>query len=113
MDQFQDEEVGLKEPGLNRLIRRSFKLLGLITYLTTGPKETRAWPIVEGLLAPEAAGKIHSDLERGFIRAETTAYADYDQYAGEQGAKEAGKFRLEGKDYVMRDGDVVHFRFNV
>ncbi len=107
------EEIGQEEPGLDRVIRAGYKLLGLQTYFTAGKTEVRAWTIRVGNTAPQAAGVIHTDFERGFIRAETVAYADYDQYAGEQGAKEAGKFRLEGKDYVMQDGDVVHFRFNV
>lgn len=106
-------ELGQEEPGLARVIRAGYQLLGLQTYFTAGKMEVRAWTIRIGDTAPQAAGVIHTDFERGFIRAETTAYADYDQYGGEQGAKEAGKFRLEGKDYVMHDGDVVHFRFNV
>ncbi len=107
------EEIGQEEPGLDRVIRAGYELLGLQTYFTAGKTEVRAWTIRKGNTAPQAAGVIHTDFERGFIRAETTAYADYDQYGGEQGAKEAGRFRLEGKDYVMQDGDVVHFRFNV
>ncbi len=107
------EEIGQDEPGLDRVIRAGYELLGLQTYFTAGKTEVRAWTIRKGDTAPQAAGVIHTDFERGFIRAETTAYTDYDQYGGEQGAKEAGKFRLEGKDYVMQDGDVVHFRFNV
>ena len=106
-------ELGQSEPGLNRVIRAGYELLGLQTYFTAGKQEVRAWTIRQGFTAPQAAGVIHTDFERGFIRAETTAFTDYDQYGGEQGAKEAGKFRLEGKEYVMRDGDVVHFRFNV
>ncbi len=106
-------EIGQEEPGLDRVIRAGYNLLGLQTYFTAGKTEVRAWTIRKGDTAPKAAGVIHTDFERGFIRAETVAYSDYDQYAGEQGAKEAGKFRLEGKDYVMQDGDVVHFRFNV
>ena len=106
-------ELGQDEPGLNRVIRAGYELLGLQTYFTAGKQEVRAWTIRKGYTAPQAAGVIHTDFERGFIRAETTAFADYDQYGGELGAKEAGKFRLEGKEYVMRDGDVVHFRFNV
>ncbi|MCL4163607.1 UNVERIFIED_CONTAM: hypothetical protein GTU68_035166, partial [Idotea baltica] len=106
-------EIGQQEPGLDRVIRAGYQLLGLQTYFTAGKTEVRAWTIRVGDTAPQAAGVIHTDFERGFIRAETTAYTDYDQYAGEQGAKEAGKFRLEGKDYIMQDGDVVHFRFNV
>lgn len=106
-------EIGQKEPGLDRVIRAGYNLLGLQTYFTAGKTEVRAWTIRKGDTAPKAAGVIHTDFERGFIRAETVAYSDYDQYKGELGAKEAGKFRLEGKDYVMNDGDVVHFRFNV
>jgi GTP-binding protein YchF len=104
-------DMGLSEPGLDRLIRAGYALLGLATYFTAGPKEARAWTIPEGTKAPQAAGVIHGDFEKGFIRAETIAYADYVACGGEQGAKEAGKFRLEGKDYVVQDGDVLHFRF--
>jgi ribosome-binding ATPase len=104
--------LGLSEPGLNRLIRTGFDLLGLQTYFTAGPKETRAWTIHRGDTAPQAAGVIHTDFEKGFIRAETIAFDDYVKYNGETGAKEAGKMRLEGKDYVVQDGDVMHFRFN-
>lgn len=107
------EEIGQQEPGLARVIRAGYELLGLQTYFTAGKTEVRAWTIRKGYTAPQSAGVIHTDFERGFIRAETVAFADYDNFAGEQGAKEAGKFRLEGKDYVMQDGDVVHFRFNV
>jgi len=106
-------EMGLDEPGLNRVIRASYKLLGLQTFFTAGPKEVRAWTVRQGALAPQAAGEIHTDFERGFIRAELAAYNDFVECGGEHGAKEAGKLRLEGKDYVMQDGDVVHFRFNV
>jgi ribosome-binding ATPase len=106
-------DLGQEEPGLNRLIRAGFNLLGLQTFFTTGPKEARAWTIPVGATAPQAAGVIHTDFERGFIRAEVIAYDDYIACNGEQGAKEAGKMRLEGKDYVVRDGDVVFFRFNV
>ena len=106
-------DMGLAEPGLNRLIRAGYALLGLQTYFTAGPKEVRAWTIPAGATAPQAAGVIHTDFERGFIRAEIAAYEDYVACKGEQGAREAGKLRLEGKDYVVRDGDVVHFRFNV
>jgi ribosome-binding ATPase len=105
------EAVGLKEPGLNRVIRAGYELLRLITFFTAGPKETRAWTVRQGTKAPQAAGVIHSDFEKGFIRAETIAYADYVAFSGEAGAREAGKFRLEGKDYVVEDGDVLHFRF--
>jgi len=104
-------EMGLKEPGLNRLIRAGYDLLHLVTYFTVGPKEARAWTITRGTKAPQAAGVIHTDFEKGFIRAETIAYADYVTLNGEGGAKEAGKMRLEGKDYVVQDGDVMHFRF--
>jgi len=104
--------LGLEEAGLDRLIRAGYKLLDLITYFTVGPKETRAWTIPRGTKAPQAAGVIHSDFERGFIRANTIAYDDYIAYGGENGAKEAGKARDEGKEYVVQDGDVIHFRFN-
>lgn len=104
-------ELGLEEPGLNRLIRAGYDLLDLITYFTAGPKETRAWTITRGTLAPKAAGVIHTDFEKGFIRAETIAYDDYIAFDGETGAKEKGKMRLEGKDYEVKDGDVLHFRF--
>ena len=106
-------DMGLKEPGLNRLIRAAYELLGLQTYFTAGPKEVRAWTIHKGDTAPQAAGVIHTDFEKGFIRAEVIAYDDYVALKGEQGAKEAGKMRLEGKEYVVKDGDVMHFRFNV
>ena len=106
-------DLGLEEPGLNRLIRAAFQLLGLQTFFTAGPKEVRAWTIHRGDTAPQAAGVIHTDFERGFIRAEVIAYDDYIACGGEQGAKEAGKMRLEGKDYVVNDGDVIFFRFNV
>jgi GTP-binding protein YchF len=106
------EAVGLEEPGLNRLIREAYALLGLQSYFTVGPKEARAWTISVGTTAPQAAGVIHGDFEKGFIRAETIAYDDYIRLGGEGGAKEAGKMRLEGKEYVVRDGDVMHFRFN-
>ncbi len=104
-------DLGLDEPGLNRLIRAGYKLLGLVTYFTVGPKEARAWTITRGTKAPQAAGVIHTDFEKGFIRAETIAYNDYVTLSGEAGAKEAGKMRLEGKEYVVHDGDVMHFRF--
>lgn len=106
-------EMGLEEPGLNRVIRAGHSLLGLQTYFTAGKKEVRGWTVKVGATAPEAAGVIHTDFQKGFIRAEVTAYADFVQYKGEQGAKEAGKLRLEGKEYVVQDGDVMHFRFNV
>jgi ribosome-binding ATPase len=105
--------MGLEEPGLNRLIRAGYRLLGLATYFTAGEKEVRAWTFPQGCTAPQAAGIIHTDFERGFIRAEVISYDDFIRYNGEQGAKEAGKLRLEGKDYLVQDGDVMHFRFNV
>ncbi len=105
------EAVGLAEPGSNRVIRAGYGLLRLITYFTVGPKEARAWTISEGTKAPQAAGVIHTDFEKGFIRAETIAYDDYVAGGGEAGAREAGKLRLEGKDYVVHDGDIMHFRF--
>jgi len=107
------EEMGLHEPGLNRLIRAGYDLLGLQTYFTAGVKEVRAWTIRKGDTAPQAAGVIHGDFERGFIRAQTIAFDDFIQYKGEQGAKDAGKMRAEGKDYVVKDGDVMNFLFNV
>ena len=103
-------EIGLEEPGLNRLIRAGYDLLGLQTYFTAGPKEARAWTVRRGALAPEAAGVIHTDFETSFIRAETISFEDYVQFEGEVGAKEAGKQRIEGKDYIVQDGDVMHFR---
>ncbi|MDF2996521.1 MAG: GTP-binding protein YchF [Xanthobacteraceae bacterium] len=106
------EAIGLFEPGLNRVIRAGYDLLKLVTYFTVGPKEARAWTITAGTRAPAAAGVIHSDFEKGFIRSETIAYEDYVRGKGEAGAREAGKLRLEGKDYVVADGDVLHFRFN-
>lgn len=105
------EAVGLDEPGLNRVIRAGYDLLHLVTYFTVGPKEARAWTITKGTRAPQAAGVIHTDFEKGFIRAETIAYGEYVANKGEAGAREAGKFRLEGKDYVVQDGDCLHFRF--
>ncbi|MFN7598558.1 MAG: DUF933 domain-containing protein, partial [Cereibacter sp.] len=105
-------EMGLQEAGLDRLIRAGYKLLGLQTFFTVGPKEARAWTIARGTLAPAAAGVIHGDFEKGFIRAETIAYADYVAGKGEAGAKEAGKFRVEGKTYEVQDGDVLHFLFS-
>jgi ribosome-binding ATPase len=107
------EDLGMDEPGLNRVIRAAYALLGLQTYFTAGPKEVRAWTVRAGATAPQAAGVIHTDFERGFIRAEIASYEDFVACGGEQGAKEAGKLRLEGKDYAVRDGDVIHFRFNV
>jgi hypothetical protein len=106
-------DMGLTEPGLNRVIRAGYTLLGLHTFFTAGPKEVRAWTVRKGAHAPQAAGVIHTDFERGFIRAETITYEDYIRFHGEHGAREAGKLRLEGKDYVLHDGDVMHFRFNV
>jgi GTP-binding protein YchF len=107
------EDMGMDEPGLNRVIRAAFKLLGLQTYFTAGPKEVRAWTVRIGATAPQAAGVIHTDFEKGFIRAETIAFDDFIACKGEAGAKEKGKMRLEGKEYVVHDGDVMHFRFNV
>ena len=107
------EDMGMHEPGLDRLIRAAYDLLGLQTYFTAGEKEVRAWTIHKGDTAPQAAGVIHTDFEKGFIRAEVIAYDDFIACKGEQGAKEAGKMRLEGKEYVVKDGDVMHFRFNV
>lgn len=107
------EEMGLEEPGLNRVIRGGYSLLTLQTYFTAGEKEVRAWTYPEGSTAPQAAGKIHTDFEKGFIRAEIVGYDDYVAGNGESGAKEAGKWRLEGKEYLVKDGDVIHFRFNV
>jgi ribosome-binding ATPase YchF (GTP1/OBG family) len=104
-------ELGLKEPGLNALIREGYRVLDLITFFTVGPKEARAWTVTAGSKAAKAAGAIHTDFEKGFIRAETIAYDDYVALGGEQGAKAAGKMRLEGKEYVVRDGDVMLFRF--
>jgi GTP-binding protein YchF len=107
------EDMGMEEPGLNRVVRAAYKLLGLQTFFTAGPKEARAWTVRAGATAPQAAGIIHNDFERGFIRAEVASYDDYVACGGEQGAKEAGKLRLEGREYRVRDGDVIHFRFNV
>ena len=107
------EDMGLDEPGLNKLIRESYKMLSLITYFTAGEKEVRAWTVKDGSTAPEAAGVIHTDFQKGFIRAETTAYNDFIAHQGESGAKEAGKLRSEGSDYIVKDGDIMHFRFNV
>lgn len=120
LSQLEDEdkadflaEIGFEEPGLNRMVRAAYRLLNLFTFFTAGVKEVRAWTIPAGATAPQAAGVIHSDFEKGFIRAEVIAYEDFVACHGEQGAKDAGKWRLEGKDYVIRDGDIVHFRFNV
>lgn len=115
-DEERDEfmaDLGIEEPGLNRVIRGGYSLLTLQTYFTAGVKEVRAWTIPVGATAPQAAGKIHTDFEKGFIRAEIIGYDDYIQFKGESGAKDAGKWRLEGKDYIVKDGDVIHFRFNV
>ena len=106
-------ELGLEEPGLNRVIRAGYELLGLQTFFTAGEKEVRAWTVRQGATAPQGAGRIHTDFEKGFIRAEVVSYDHFIEYQGEQGAKDAGKWRLEGKDYLMSEGDVVHFRFNV
>jgi hypothetical protein len=105
------ESAGLAEPGLSRVIRAGYGLLRLITFFTAGPKQARAWTVAQGTKAPQAAGVVHTDFEKGFIRAETISYADYVAFQGEAGAREAGKFRLEGKDYIVADGDVLHFRF--
>jgi len=107
------DALGLAEPGLNRILRAGYKLLDLLTFFTVGPKEARAWTVRRGALAPEAAGVIHTDFEHGFIKAETIAYADYIAHNGEHGAREVGKLRQEGKDYIVQDGDVFHFKFNV
>lgn len=107
------EALGLEEPGLNRVIRAGYELLELQTYFTAGVKEVRAWTVKIGATAPRAAAAIHTDFEKGFIRAEVISYADFIEHQGEAGAKEAGKWRLEGKDYIVQDGDVMHFRFNV
>ncbi len=107
------EDLGMEEPGLDRVIRAGYDLLGLQTYFTAGVKEVRAWTVKVGATAPQAAGVIHTDFEKGFIRAEVVSYDDFVEHNGEQGAKEAGRWRLEGKDYIVQDGDVVHFRFNV
>jgi hypothetical protein len=107
------ESIGLEESGLSRLIKGSYHLLGLITYFTIGPKEARAWTIKNGMLAPQAAGVIHTDFEKGFIRSETIAYDDFIKFKGESGCRDAGKLRSEGKEYLVKDGDVLHFRFNV
>jgi hypothetical protein len=105
------EHLHLKEPGLNALIREGYRILNLITFFTAGPKEAHAWTVPAGTKAPKAAGAIHTDFEKGFIRVETIACSDYIALGGEAGAKEAGKMRLEGKDYAVQDGDVMHFRF--
>ena len=107
------KDLGLDEPGLNRVIRAGYKLLGLQTYFTAGEKEVRAWTVKTGATAPQAAGVIHTDFERGFIRAETIGYDDFIRYKGESGARDAGRLRKEGKDYIVKEGDVLHFLFNV
>ncbi|HDL5518481.1 TPA: redox-regulated ATPase YchF, partial [Mannheimia haemolytica] len=107
------QDLGIEEPGLNRVIRAGYRLLNLQTYFTAGVKEVRAWTVSVGATAPKAAAVIHTDFEKGFIRAEVIAYQDFIDNKGEAGAKEAGKWRLEGKDYIVQDGDVMHFRFNV
>ena len=107
------EELGLEEPGVNRLIRQAYHLLNLQTYFTAGVKEVRAWTIRKGMTAPQAAGVIHSDFEKGFIRAEVMKYNDYIHFGSESAVKDAGKFKVEGKEYVVEDGDIMHFRFNV
>jgi hypothetical protein len=107
------EELGLEDAGVNRVIRAAYELLNLQTYFTAGVKEVRAWTIKKGMTAPQAAGVIHSDFEKGFIRAEVISYSDYDQLGSESAVKEAGKMRVEGKEYIVHDGDVMHFRFNV
>ena len=106
-------DLGMEAPGLDRVIRAGYRLLGLQTYFTAGPKEARAWTVRNGVSAPQAAGVIHTDFEKGFIKAEVIGYEDYIQYDGEGGAKGAGRLRLEGKEYIVQDGDVIHFRFNV
>ena len=106
-------ELGLEESGLDRVIHAGYALLNLLTFFTVGKKEVRAWTVWTGATAPQAAGRVHTDFERGFIRAEVTAYDDFVSLGGEQAAKEAGKLRLEGKSYVVREGDIMHFRFNV
>jgi GTP-binding protein YchF len=114
-DEKQDflAEMGMEEPGLNRVIRAGYKLLNLQTYFTAGPKEVRAWTVPVGATAPQGAGVIHTDFQKGFIRAEVIGYDDFIAHKGEQGAKDAGRWRLEGKEYILADGDVIHFRFNV
>ncbi|MBT5828443.1 MAG: DUF933 domain-containing protein, partial [Alphaproteobacteria bacterium] len=106
------EMIGLKETGLSMLIQKGYKILELDTYFTSGPEETRAWTIQKNCTAPKAAGEIHTDFEKGFIKADTIAYADYITYGGEKAAKEAGKLRQEGKEYLVQDGDIFHFKFN-
>jgi hypothetical protein len=105
--------LGLDEPGLARVIRAGYALLDLITFFTVGPKEARAWTVERGTKAPQAAGRIHTDFEKGFIRAETITFSEFVAHGGEQGAKDAGRMRLEGADYIVQDGDIMHFRFNL
>ena len=105
--------IGLKETGLNKLIKKGYEILDLDTYFTSGPEETRAWTIEKNCTAPKAAGEIHTDFEKGFIRAEVISYVDYINYGSESKVKEAGKMKVEGKEYIVKDGDVMHFRFNV
>ena len=107
------KQFDMDEPGLNKLIRASYELLRLETFFTAGPKEVRAWTVAKGSKAPQAADEIHTDFEKGFIRAETISYADFIKYDGERGAQKAGKLRSEGSDYLVKDGDIIHFRFNV
>ena len=107
------DDIGLKEPGINKLIRNTYKLLGLENFFTAGKKEVRSWTIKTGTTAPKAAGVIHSDFEKGFIKAEVIAYSDFVSCSGEQNAREAGKLRIEGKNYIVKDGDIIHFKFNV
>jgi ribosome-binding ATPase YchF (GTP1/OBG family) len=106
-------DLGMAEPGLDRVIREAYRLLGLITFLTAGKKECRAWTVRQGSTAPQAAGVIHTDFERGFIRAEVMSYADWERLGSEQAVKDAGQYRIEGKEYIVKDGDVMYFRFNV
>jgi len=118
LDSYEDrqsflKDIGLTEPGVNKLIKAAYKLLNLSTYFTAGVKEVRAWTITKGMTAPQAAGVIHTDFEKGFIRAEVIKYADYIQYGSESACKDAGKLGIEGKEYLVEDGDIMHFRFNV
>jgi ribosome-binding ATPase YchF (GTP1/OBG family) len=106
-------DLGMEEPGLDRVIREAYRLLGLITYFTAGKKETRAWTVRKGSTAPQAAGVIHTDFEKGFIRAEVMAYSDWEALGSEQAVKDSGKYRIEGKEYIVKDGDIMYFRFNV
>jgi ribosome-binding ATPase YchF (GTP1/OBG family) len=106
-------DLGMEEPGLDRVIREAYRLLGLITYFTAGKKECRAWTVRQGSTAPQAAGVIHTDFERGFIRAEVMSYNDWDRLGSEQSVKDAGLYRVEGKEYIVKDGDIMYFRFNV